>query len=362
MRYLFAFLSVLAMATSPLPLTAAGSTEPQIAVDNKILAKVNGKVITVVDVMKKLDIQFYRQFPEYAAFPDARLQFYEASWKRVLQDLIDKELVLADANALKLPLSNGDVRQEMEQLFGPNIIANLDKINLPYEEAWEIVRGDILIRRMFYIRVNNKALKKVTPQVVRETYENYIQSHIKPSVWHYRILAIRDIDATRAAELAQYAYNELSQGGIAIENIEQAIRSDAPGLLGKKTSLTLSEEFHSPEPELSESYKKVLEQLSPGSYSIPLSQKSRTKGALLRIFYLQGIDPGGVPLFADVEAELQEKLLEDAASNEADLYLAKLRSLFSVESSVLDSDSDFTPFRLIEPVVQRPLYAPLQTK
>src|ERR1700730_13068687 len=69
----------------------------RIVVNNRILAKVNGKEISVFDVMKKMDMLFYRQFPEYTSSMQARFQFYQVSWKRVLQDLIDKELIMADA-------------------------------------------------------------------------------------------------------------------------------------------------------------------------------------------------------------------------------------------------------------------------
>src|SRR6202035_4022048 len=65
--------------------------EAQILVNNRILAKVNGKAISVIDLMKKLDMLFYRQFPEYTSSMQARFQFYQANWKHVFQELLDKE-------------------------------------------------------------------------------------------------------------------------------------------------------------------------------------------------------------------------------------------------------------------------------
>ena len=62
------------------------------------------------------------------------------NWKYVLQELIDKELILGDAEEKKVAITAGDVRQEMENMFGPNIIANLDKIGLSMDEALKIVR------------------------------------------------------------------------------------------------------------------------------------------------------------------------------------------------------------------------------
>ncbi len=80
----------------------------KIAVNNKILAKVNGKVISTVDIMKKMDMQFYKRFPQYVTSVEARYQFYLANWGHVLQEFIDKELILADAAESKIEVSSGD--------------------------------------------------------------------------------------------------------------------------------------------------------------------------------------------------------------------------------------------------------------
>src|ERR1700733_15248143 len=70
------------------------SQEPQIVVNNRIIAKINGKPISVMDLMKKMDILFYRQYPQYASLVMARYQFYQANWSYVLSEMIDKELIL----------------------------------------------------------------------------------------------------------------------------------------------------------------------------------------------------------------------------------------------------------------------------
>ena len=70
------------------------------------------------------------------------------SWKSALEEIIDKELILADAQESKIEVSSGDVRQEMERSFGPNIIANLDKAGISFEEASKIMQEEIIIRRM----------------------------------------------------------------------------------------------------------------------------------------------------------------------------------------------------------------------
>ncbi|MBA3815063.1 MAG: SurA N-terminal domain-containing protein, partial [Parachlamydiaceae bacterium] len=130
-KYIFKSLLAFGSLCTPLLLKADPflfntEQELQIVVNNRILAKVNGKAISVMDLMKKMDLLFYRQFPQYISSAQARYQFYQANWKHLLEEIIDKELILADAQDAKIPISAGDVRQEMEVLFGPNIISNLD--------------------------------------------------------------------------------------------------------------------------------------------------------------------------------------------------------------------------------------------
>src|SRR5665647_380424 len=77
-----------------------------ILVNNRVLAKVNGKAISVIDVMKKMDVLFFRQFPQYTSSVPARFQYYQANWKNVVKDIVDKELILADAAENTLPVTN----------------------------------------------------------------------------------------------------------------------------------------------------------------------------------------------------------------------------------------------------------------
>lgn len=317
-----------------------------IFVNNRILARVNGKSVSVIDLMKKMDVLFYKQFPQYTSSVEARFQFYEYSWKHVLQEFIDKELILADAEEKKVPVSSGDVRQEMETLFGPNIIMNLDKIGLTFEEAWKMVQNDIKIRRMIYARANLKAIKQITPQDVRSAYDEYAKENIQPEKWVYSVISIRNSDLQHAAEAATFAYQYLSQENEPIEKLQSAI---ANGTFGETTKLTISETFNHDEKELSPAYKEVLTTLSSASYSKPIPQKSRSDNStVFRIFYLKEKIPGGVVSFNEVEAKLKETLMDEAINNATVEYLKKLRHHYHIKENCLTemTSEDFKPFSL----------------
>jgi len=329
------------------PFLFAPTTTAQLTINNRILAKVNGKAISVIDVMKKMDLLFYKEFPEYTTSLPARHQFYQANWKHVLNELIEKELIIADSEECKLQVTNGDVRQEMEALFGPNIIANLDKVGLTYDEAFKMLHGDIIIRRMLYLRANVKAMQLVTPRMIRDTYEEYAKKNIRPAEWLYYVISIRSEDPTQAAETANYAYHLLTQEGMPVSDIADKIKKQEA--LSKGVSFNVSEEYRHQEKDISSAYKASLLPLDKGSYSQPIAQKSRSdKSTVFRIFYLKDKTEGGIIPFKEVENELKEFLLSQAAAKESSAYILKLRQHFDVQDSHLKEmvSDDFQPFLL----------------
>lgn len=314
-----------------------------IIVHNRVLAKVNGKPITVVDVMRKLDMIFFQRFPQYAKSKSMRHEFYEVGWRRTLRDLIDKEILLLEAKELKFELSNGEVRKEMERLFGPNVVANLHSIGLSYDEALELVRGDMIIQRVMYLKVNTRALKQVTPKEVRLAYEKYIETNRHPSQWVYRIVSVRDSDPDRGRAAVNAVRAQLSSG----VPFGEFVRDFSPE--GMKSRITFSEEFRHSDDEISDAYREVLTNLQPGDYSDPVEQQSRKeKSTVFRIFYLKDYVKGDVPSLQEIETELRGALMEAAMDQQTDIYLTSIRKKYGVDEAHLQErlSPDFRPFEL----------------
>lgn len=328
----------------------ASEDSKKIAINNRILANVNGKAISVLDVMKKMDIQFYRSFPQYTSSTPARFQFYQLHWKKILQDLIDKELIMADAADNKLQVTNGDVRQDMEQLFGPNIHENLHKVGVSYPEAWKSVYDDIVIKRMIYIRSTSKALKRVTPQVVQTAYQEFAKANMRPDQWIYSVISIRDKDKKIGADAAQIVYRLLTdnQNPVPMKDLVEKARSITT--VAPTTKITVSEEFSHDDPVISASYKESLLKLTSGSFSHPEAQTSRADGSTVyRIFYLKEWKQGGPIPFQEVGDKIKERLLEQAAAEETEAYLKRLHKHFDVHECHLEEigEEKFEPFHLI---------------
>lgn len=321
----------------------------KLIIHNRILAKVNGTAISTYDVARKMDMLFYKQFPEYLTSVPARFQYYQANWKPVLEELIHKELVIADGQQSKIEVSNGDVRQEMESLFAPNIIENLDKAGMTFEEAAKMVQGDILIKRMLNYKVNAKALRLVTPSKVRQTYEELIKNseNARPNMWSYQVITVRDRNPKKTEETANLVYKALIEDKIPMDQLVSYLKENK--LLGVKAKVTVSDVIANNETELSEAYKKILMNMQPGMISEPASQKSRAdKTTVYRIFYLKDMVLGGMPAFQEVENTLREQLLNQVADQETEAYLSKLRNHFHVREEDLNAmiPSNYQPFSI----------------
>jgi hypothetical protein len=322
--------------------------EPRIFVNNRILAKINGKPISTIDVMKKMDVTFYRQYPQYASSTAARFQYYEMAWTHILEELIDKELILADAQESKIEVTSGDVRQEMESSFGPAIIANLDKVGLSFEEAAKIIQEEIIMRRMISGRVHAKALRQVTPLKVRQAYEAFIQdpANARSTQWKYRIVTVKERNLQKTEETAKASYKLLTEG-VALDQLVDQLKANK--VLGRKGNVTVSNSVQNNEQELSKTYQELLAGLDTKTYSQPFASKSRANNTTVyRILYVEEKIPGGVPSFKELEVSLKERLLDEAIDQETDLYFQKLRQHYHIRQSDLDAlvPPNYEPFLL----------------
>lgn len=345
MKY-FPILCVLSLLIAPLNCQAQSSllgkpSQPEhVVVNNRVLAKVNGKAISAIDLMKKMDLLFYKEYPQYALIPEARYQFYQANWKSMLKDLINKELILADAEENKLQVSSGEVRQEMEHLFGPNIITNLDKIGMTFDEAWKIIQGDIQLHRMLFIRVNSKATREVTPKIVFGNYEEFAKENIVLDKWSYRVISIRDKDPTVGAAAANVAYQLLTIDQVPLSELAEKLKNHSTT---SKSTINISDLFVLSGKEVSPAYMEILEKMKPKTYSTPLAQKSKDKSLVFRFFYLDEMNPGGVPPFKDVETKIKEKLLTKELNEKGEAYVKKLYQHFDVQEMIPEG---YEPFDL----------------
>lgn len=318
--------------------------EPKLKINNAILAKVNGKTISVIDVMKKMDLLFLRSYPQMVESKPARYQFYVTSWRQILNEMIDTELILADAKAKELKLTEGEVREEMEERYGPNIISTLSQLNLEYDEAWKMVKNEMIVQRMNWFYVNSKALQAVSPQRIRDAYTTYCEENPGEEKWNYQIISIRPDEKISGAEVSQEIYSlvrgENKPVGDLLETLHDKYDSQV---------VQVSKDYEVTTQDLSDSHKTVLANLEVGEYSEPISQVSRIdQKEVHRIFLLKDHSKTPPPAFATVANQLRDTLLQQEVQKEGTAYIEKLRKHYGHEQKHTSQmvPNDFEPFVL----------------
>lgn len=314
----------------------------KVAVQNSILAKVNGNTISMMDVKKKMDVMFHQNYPQFADSAQAKLQFYEVSWRHVLMDLIDHELMVADATEKEMKLTDSEVRETMEERFGPNIMQTLDKIGLSYDEAWKMIKNDMIVQRMSFWFIHSKAQASVTPQEIKKAYRSYLEKNPAYTELKYRVVTVR-VDGSND-EVAEKVYQLLSSSDKDPTLLEAELKKfDAPGV-----SVALSSEFHAKSHELSEMHKASLANLVPNSYSKPSFQINRfDKKSVYRIFYLVDSVEHPASPFEAMAPQLKADLTQKAVAKESNEYLGKLRKKYGFSADAENAiPEDLHPFSL----------------
>lgn len=326
---------------------AAEPAQGEIVVQNRILATVNGKNISVIDVMKKMDVYLARAYPEYAKSNTHRYQFFTQNWKRILNQMIDNELIVADAERLEMKITDGDIRELIHERFGPNVIVTLDQLGLTYDEARDMTYNEIASQRMTWYRVHSKALNRVGPQSIKTAFQDHVVKNPPKEEWKYQVISIRGKTEQLGNIYAQKAQAVIKNEPLPFEELAKLLKDQT--VEDENISVTVSDEYCVEGKALSDSHKAVICNLSPGTYSEPTSQVSRDKSVVHRIFYLKDHTVSPPPKFdVAMVGNLQDELIEKEIEQEFPLYITKLRKQFNFDEKSLEAiPTDFQPFSLL---------------
>ncbi len=96
------------------------SHEPCLVINNRPLGKINGKVISLYDVIKKMNLFLFEYYPDYKPSSVERYQFYMNRWETTLDDMINNELILLDAAQKEIKVSDGQCFPRCFHCIYPN--------------------------------------------------------------------------------------------------------------------------------------------------------------------------------------------------------------------------------------------------
>lgn len=339
MRFVLLFLLI--------PVLAFCDDLPQkrVRVHNRVVAHVNGKTISVIDLMKKMDMILFQNYPQYLEVPEARFQFYMSQWRSVLSEWIDRELVLADAAEKKFEVSSGDVREELEEIFGPDMMINLDSTGLTLDEAFSMLKDEITIRRMLFMQVRQRVYPQVTPAEVRKAYAEYVNqlSNQKECTWS--AISVKSSDMKEAALFAETIYSLLTNEKIPQDALQDELAKR--GLSKESIQVTVSQPFRQKSTELTGAQQELFFSMKKGEYCLPQLQKSRS-GDVVRIYYIHDIVSSEIPPLEAVQTTLREEIAERLTQQKTEDYYKELRRHFHVVKEDIENElpENFQPFEL----------------
>lgn len=328
--------------------SAQAEETEELIVHNRILANVNGKAISVVDVMKKMDVFLARAYPQHASSVLSRYQFFSQNWRDTLNQMIDNELIIADAEKLEIKITDAEIREKIHDRFGPNIMSNLDQLGITLDEAWHMIYAEMAVQRMSWYRVHSKAMGQVGPQDIKDGYEVYLAENPPEEEWKYQVLSIRAATDALGTVFAKKAQALIRNDPLPFETLAQRLKDD---MNDASVKVTLSDEYQVEGSKISQAHKNVLCTLEPGEYSDLISQTSRhDKSVVHRIFFLKEHKVTPPKSFDSMVDALHDQLVMKEVNKEFPVYLRKLRKQFNYEGKELKAiPSNFVPFELKTP-------------
>ena len=321
-----------------------------LVIQNRILTKVNNKTISVLDVVKKMDIFFTKQYPQYADNPAAKFQFYSSQWKDMLLQMVDQELIIADAEKLELKITDSEVRESLHDKFGPNVMDTLDSLGLSYDEAKTMIYSELVVQRMTWFKVHSKAYNAVNNRDIKSAYATYCEKNPIKDQWEYEVLSVKAQSEEIAKKIAEKAFElcEEAPSDIAAnsDQMKKKLEAEFPT---QKFTVSLSDSMKTDTKNISKSHNDVLFKLATNAISAPIRQISKAdQSAVYRIFHLKEHTQTALPTLRSMYDKLQAQLVQKAADIEYTKYVGKLRKRYGFDTKLLEETlpSDFQPFML----------------
>ncbi len=303
------------MLFSPLSLLHSEPISSGLVIHNHILWNYRGSIITVMDVVKRLE-QYGQNIKGFDKLEAAqKLEFYQQNWRGALQELMDQELIYQDAIDHNMIITDAEGRDQLVKMYGEKYITHIDQIGMTMKEALDMVKKEMLIQRMVYFRVHYQARNAITPSIVAQKYKELCQQQPETDIWSYQTLTFKG--PTQAAyELARQWKEKLVAGATPEEckTLTQEGVTSTISRLNQQSSLNLNQK-----------YLEVLQKIQEQSWSDPICFKEDDKEGLVRLFFLKEKTHLALPAFSKIRQQIEDEIFQTAVAEENQRYIVKLR-------------------------------------
>ncbi len=318
---------------------AAIETPSSVVINNRPLIKIQNQTLSLLDVIKKMDLFIEQGFPQAKESPLARMQFYMHNWQYTLNDLVDDLLILQEAEDKEIKVSDGDVHEEMNERFGSSLLSKIDAMGMRYDDIKAMLHSELMVKQILSHKVHTKTMQQITPSAIKEAYSEYVKANPPKQYWTYQTLTFRgemeEIEKLAHAShalLKQNRYENLSQ-------LYQHLQDTAP----ETVTISLSPTLEGDQFSLSQTHLQVLNTLSAKTpFSSPVKQAGRLDTSF-KIFHFHSYTYTEPEKFEALYTTLQDDLYHKIFRKEKHRYTQHLRRKYNIPPLIALEEDDTVP-------------------
>jgi hypothetical protein len=207
----------------------------------------------------------------------------------------------------------------------------------------ELIKTDLIVKRMMWYFVHSKALKIVTPELIRQNYRLYLEKNPPLDQWKYQVISIKGKEE-KLEGFSKEIYALLEKNKKPLEELNDSFKEIEKTY--PENSIQTSPFYESTSKDLSKNHKEILKSLKEESYSNPINQISKIDNKkLIRIFYLKHHELKTPPSFDEMADKVKEELLQQAVAEESNNYFNKLYKYYNIDENEILPEN-FEPFSL----------------
>ncbi len=303
---------VFALLVCLLPCLAAAE------VRDRIVAQVNGEIITLYDLNRQLAPMLERFNPSHGQVEDEKIG---ALRRQLLDRLIDDILLEQEAARLTLTVTELELENQMRKIRTENRLSEeeferqLSLQGMSLDDYRKKLRKDILKYRLIGAMVRRKVV--VTKEDIQKYYDAHMGEYGVEQDVHLGLIILRP--GSSAEELRQ----RIVSGELSFADAAKAA-SIGPGASAGGDIGRLKWD------EIAPDWKKALRDLKPGEISQPISVNETYEALLL----LQSRGEGERKPLSEVEDQIRDILLEPKYEQQFAEYMHRLRAKAIIENKL----------------------------
>lgn len=297
-------------------------------INNKVLFKVKDNTITVMDVIHKMNLLFYKSYPHLSQSSMSKAEFYSGLWPVLVEAIIDDFLIAAAAEEKKVSVDPKDVRREMERSFGDKLVDIISFFNMTEEDIFKIMERDLIVQKMLGIMVRSKVSLLISPSKIKASYREQLRNYHREKQWSYVILTLESASEENTLGVAEELYDRI------INQRSFDEKAACQFAAHKDVKIKISNLLQGTEKTLSKVHQNILTNADFDLCSKPFFYKKNQ----VRLFVIKDFSFTKEKSFSELEEQLHIELLEKLFEKEENLYREKLRKRFSFDKDILIKD------------------------